>query len=347
MLEESISNTLLLQYIMDPVTHISAGALGAQFLRKPLRRDRYLLVFCMLAAWLPDVDNFIGFLGPELYLIHHRSLTHSFLGGMLLAAVFTWVFRIFVKTLAFKRGFLLAYAFILVHIFLDLITSYGTQIFFPFTNARYTLACVFIIDPLYTLVMGYFLFRSVRSSEQRRSSFAMVGLVWILMYPMLNLGIRYGLESHVERQLIRHDVAFKQLSLSPDALSPFFWKVIVEHENSYEIGGLSLFRPLASLEFSSFQKADPEIFLDLARDADLFKTFAWFFDYPVMDTVRDGKTTSITFGDLRFASTLPFLQNLRGETLPFALTAVLDEDGKLLEYHYHHPGRGKDIYQTN
>ncbi len=331
---------------MDPVTHISAGALGAQFLRKPLRRDRYLLIFCMLAAWLPDVDNFIGFLGPELYLIHHRSLTHSFFRGILSAAIFTWLFRAFVKSLPFKRGFSIAYLFISLHIFLDLITSYGTQIFYPFTNARYTLACVFIIDPLYMIVMGYFLFRSVRASEQRRPSLARIGLVWVLMYPMLTLGIRYGLEAHVERQLARRHAAFELVSLSPDALSPFFWKVIVEHEDSYEIGGLNLFRPLASLSFTSFQKAGPALFLNLARQAELFKTFAWFFDYPVVNTVRNGATTLVTLGDLRFASTLPFLQNLRGETLPFALTAVLTEEGELLEYHYHRPGRDKMVYRV-
>ena len=330
---------------MDPVTHICAGALGAQTLRKPLRRDRYILVFGILAAWLPDIDNFISFLGPELYLIHHRSLTHSFFGGILLAAIFTWIFRIFVKDLSFRRGFLLAYLFILLHIFLDLITSYGTQILFPFTNTRHTLACVFIIDPLYTLVMTYVLFRSIRVPEQRRPLLATIGFVWVLMYPMLNLGIRYGLETRVEKQLSRRQVAFQHVSLSPDVLSPFFWKVIVEHEKSYEIGGLNLFRPLAPLDFETFQKAGPEVFLDLARDVELFKTFAWFFDYPIMNTIQNGETTSITFGDLRFASTLPFLQGQRGETLPFALTAVLDKDGELLEYHYHRPGRGKEIYQ--
>ena len=332
---------------MDPVTHISAGALGAQIFRKPLRRDRYFLLFCMLAAWLPDIDNFVGLLGPELYLIHHRSLTHSFLGGIMLAAFFSGIFRLFVKILPFKRGFLLAYLFICVHIFLDLITSYGTQIFFPFTNGRYTLACVFIIDPLYTLVIGYFLFRSFRVPEQRRTFLATIGLLWVLMYPTLNLGIRYGLETRVKHQLVQRRVAFEDVSLSPDALSPFFWKVIVEHKDSYEMGGLNLFQSFVSLSFDSFHKAGPEVFLDLARYTELFKTFAWFFDYPVMKTVQQGATTNITFGDLRFASTLPFLKNLRGEALPFALTAVLNADGELLEYHYHRPGGDKEIYYVN
>ncbi|MBD3326546.1 hypothetical protein GF339_18320, partial [candidate division KSB3 bacterium] len=75
---EGVSSVTIESYTMDPVTHITAGVLGAQAIRRPLR-DRYFLLFCILAAWLPDIDNLIGFLGPEFYLVHHRGLTHSVL----------------------------------------------------------------------------------------------------------------------------------------------------------------------------------------------------------------------------------------------------------------------------
>jgi inner membrane protein len=94
-----ISNNIYYQ-TMDPVTHLAAGAIGAQAIRKS-RRDRRLLVFCILAAWLPDIDNFIGFLGMEFYLVHHRGLTHSFIGGVLLAAVFVGMFKLFARSLSF------------------------------------------------------------------------------------------------------------------------------------------------------------------------------------------------------------------------------------------------------
>lgn len=120
---------------MDIFTHITAGAIGAQAIRRP-RRDRYLLLFCILAATLPDIDNFIGFWGQKFYMIHHRGLTHSFIGGILLVAIFVGIFKLFVKPFPFKRGLLLAYLFIALHIFLDLITSYGTQIFSPLSRTR-------------------------------------------------------------------------------------------------------------------------------------------------------------------------------------------------------------------
>ncbi len=332
---------------MDPFTHITAGAIGAQAIRRPLR-DRYLLLFCILAAWLPDIDNFIGFLGPEFYLIYHRGLTHSFIGGILLAAVFVWVFKLFVKPFPFKRGFILAYLFIALHIFLDLITSYGTQILYPLTNTRYMLTSVFIIDPVYTFVMLYLMYRTFKSRKTRKM-IAIAGVIWIFLYPAINLGIRYTLEYHVEARLKNDGKTFTRLDLSTDILSPFFWKVIVDAGKSYQIGGISLFKPNAPISFTHFQKADRTILQELGKSASLFHTFAWFFDYPIMisKTTDDGKKTTITFGDLRFASTIPFIQNLRGnEELPFGLTAILDENRKLVGYIYHSPGRDRVVVET-
>lgn len=37
------------------------------------------------------------------------------------------------------------------HIFLDLLTGYGTQIFWPFVRTPLAIDSIFIVDPLYTL----------------------------------------------------------------------------------------------------------------------------------------------------------------------------------------------------
>lgn len=330
---------------MDPFTHITAGAIGAQAIRNPQQRDRYLLLFCILAAWLPDIDNFIGFLGTEFYLIYHRGLTHSFFGGILFATVFVGIFKLFVKPFPFKRGFILAYLFIALHIFLDLITSYGTQIFFPLTNARYALTSVFIIDPIYTLVMIYFMYRTFRSPKTRKI-IAIAGMIWIFLYPAINLGIRYTLQQHVENRLKSEGMEFTRIDVSTDALTPFFWKAIIDDGTSYRVGGVSLLKPNAPISFTNFQKADHALFQEFGKSSSVFNTFAWFFDYPVMKTETSGTHTMITFGDLKFISTVSFIQNLRGnEELPFSLTAILDENRQLVGYIYHRPGRPETIEQ--
>jgi DNA polymerase-3 subunit alpha len=70
----------------------------------------FLLLFCVLASWLPDIDNLAGFFGPEFYLVHHRGVTHSFLGGLLLAVVFAALLHHWDRTLPLVTGSLVAYA---------------------------------------------------------------------------------------------------------------------------------------------------------------------------------------------------------------------------------------------
>ncbi|GAK56555.1 membrane-bound metal-dependent hydrolase [Candidatus Vecturithrix granuli] len=324
---------------MDPVTHLAVGALGGQALRKPLRRDKHVLVFCLLAAWLPDIDNFIGILGPEFYLIHHRGLTHSFLGAILLAALFVWIFRWFVPSFSFIRGFVLVYLLIALHIFLDLITSYGTQIFFPFTNARYAVTSVFIIDPIYTLVMLFCMYRSAKYLKTRKT-LALLGLAWVFIYPAFNLGVRYGLEYYLEQRFVREGVAFNAFDVSTDVLSPFFWKVIVDQGDAYQLGGVNVFKLRQPLTFTRYEKADNNLFREFGQISSLFATYHWFFDFPIMRTEQIEKETLITFGDLRFATAAPFLQHQRNnDQLPFTLTMVLDEQQKPVRYQYQRRGR--------
>lgn len=326
---------------MDPVTHLAAGALGGQALRKPLRQDKHLLVFCLLAAWLPDIDNFIGVLGSEFYLIHHRGLTHSFFGAVLLAAIFAWGFRWFVPSFSLKRGFVLAYLFIALHIFLDLITSYGTQIFFPFTNTRHAITSVFILDPIYTFVMIYLVYRSTKNLKTRKAA-ALLGVVWVFAYPAFNLSIRYGLEYHLEHRLRQRGMEFTHLDVSTDALSPFYWKVIVEEGDSYQISGINVLKLHQPLKFTRYEKAADALFQEFEQFSPLFSTYAWFFDFPVIQTKQHEQETLITLGDLRFATMAPFLQGLRNnEQLPFALTVVLDEHRKPVRYYYQRPGQEK------
>ncbi len=323
---------------MEPITHATVGALGAQVIRNP-QRDRYLILFSVIAAVLPDIDNFVGMFGHELYLIHHRGITHSFLGGILLALILSGMFKLLVRPFSFRRGFFLSYAMIVGHILLDLFTNYGTQIFQPFTNQRYTVACVFIIDPIFTLTLAYCLYRSVRAPEKRRH-YAVWGLIWMFAYPAFNLSVRVALEKYVTMTLNVEGRAFERVHLSPDVLAPIFWKVIVEDATSYDMGGLSSFQPTKPITFTRYAKADRQLLHKFGAHASMFDTYAWFCYYLVMQTETSGDQTILTFGDLRFFSALTFVQNaMRNGNMPFSLRVVVDPRGELIEYSYSEGGR--------
>jgi inner membrane protein len=327
---------------VDPITHIASGALAGQAVRQRLS-GRIWLVFCILAAVLPDIDNLSIFISPEAFLIHHRGITHSLIGGLVLAGFAAGLFKIFSKTFPFRLGFAIAYGCIVMHVFLDLITSYGTQIFAPLTNERYTVACVFILDPIFTMSLLGVLYGSFRT-KSGRTQLALAGLIWLVVYPMINLGIGAAVHHSVSTRLAEKQVSSTRLSVTPDFLSPLFWKIIVEDPHTYRIAGMSLLKPRSPLAFETFNRADMNLMKDLGRRASMFSTYAWFAAYPVMKQEQTADGTTITFGDLRFHTT--FLRKNPGVKeldMPFSLTAFLNKKGELTEYRYGRPGHAKTI----
>ena len=49
---------------MDPITHLTSGALQGQLFRKMIA-TRWIFLFCGTAALLPDADNLTGLINPE------------------------------------------------------------------------------------------------------------------------------------------------------------------------------------------------------------------------------------------------------------------------------------------
>ncbi|MBI4831528.1 MAG: metal-dependent hydrolase, partial [Candidatus Lindowbacteria bacterium] len=296
--------------------------------------------FCVAAAWLPDIDNLAGFLGPEQYLLYHRGITHSVFGGLALALAFAGVFRLFSKKVSFVTGFLVAYSLILIHIFLDLVTSYGTQVLSPLTTRRYAISSVFIVDPLFTLTMIFFL-SSTRLWKKHANKLAMAGLAWVLLYPMLCLFVKEALTSHYDRRLRMDEpvVPYQRIELSTEPFSPFVWKLLAEDGARYHLVGLTLFDPQRELSFETYSKPPPELVKPLEQRISMLKTYLWFAKYPVMTSEnRDGKRR-LLFNDLRFASTVGFLKrSMRADGAPFSLVVELDAVGNPLDWQYREPG---------
>ena len=146
---------------MDTITHGIAGALVARSLgsrHTPQRADcgalgtprheaRLATIAVTLGAVFPDSDFFAHFFSNHnlARLELHRGVTHSFLMLPVWALLFggiTWFCT--------RRRWLLwsgLYgAGLALHIFLDLITSYGTMIWAPWSNARVAWDLAFIVD---------------------------------------------------------------------------------------------------------------------------------------------------------------------------------------------------------
>ena len=139
---------------MDPLTQGLLGAAAAQVAFGRRLGPRAMLIGAV-AGVLPDADVFIrSSSDPLLAVEYHRQFTHSLafipFGGLL--AALPWLARR-ANRAAWKMiagAAIVGYA---THGVLDACTTYGTQLFWPFSRARMAFHSISIIDPIFTLAL--------------------------------------------------------------------------------------------------------------------------------------------------------------------------------------------------
>ena len=221
---------------MDNITHTLSGLLiGAALPAEPgdLRALplKARAAFCAVVTNLPDLDLlFGGGSDPFLALNLHRGITHSFLMAPLWGASIGLL-----AYLALGRRHrpvelvLLATAAFALHATLDLLTSYGTQVFAPISNQAHALPLLFIFDPLLWALLGAgAVLMWLRSSVTvaRGALVAFTGYVALCGAFMLRA-----------EQLAMHEADSRGLARSvlvfPQPLSPTHWKLVVVDDDRY------------------------------------------------------------------------------------------------------------------
>ena len=170
---------------MDPV---SQGVLGAALPQAVARRPKAsLALICgMLGGLAPDLDVLIrSSSDPLLSLEYHRQFTHSLLfipvGAALVALAVqgilgrSWHWR-------FRDVYLYCLLGYATHALLDACTTYGTQLFWPFSDRRVAWNNISVVDPMLTLpLLGGVLLAYFRRSVMP----ARIALIWCICYLML------------------------------------------------------------------------------------------------------------------------------------------------------------------
>jgi membrane-bound metal-dependent hydrolase YbcI (DUF457 family) len=143
---------------MDTISHGITGALlGKGFFAE--RHGRLATWALTIGSVFPDCDVFYNaaIRDPLALLKYHRGLTHSYVALPFFAAALAGLTRGFARrrnlpcpswpalTLIYAVG-------IASHIFLDVLTSFGTMIWFPLSRHRAAWDWLFIVDFLFTAI---------------------------------------------------------------------------------------------------------------------------------------------------------------------------------------------------
>jgi inner membrane protein len=293
---------------MDTVTQITLGAaVGEAVLGKKIGNKAPL--WGALFGVLPDLDVLASpFVSETQALAIHRGLTHSLFFCIVAAPLFGWLLnRYWSKPkVSWKNCSLLVFLVLLTHVFIDVCTSYGTQVLQPFSNYSLSLNTIFIIDPFYTLplfggiITALFLHR--RSSARRWANG--IGLVISTLYLLAGFGIK----EHVN---VIFEQSFEQLQIDPDKyittpapFSIFLWTGYAVEEDSLHAGLYSVFDNDKQIGFHSLQQNKG--LLDPYRNQLPVERLIWFSQgYYTLE--KD--SARVLFHDLRFGRSDLWLTN--------------------------------------
>jgi inner membrane protein len=187
---------------MDNLTHSLVGLAAAKAGLERLSPGATAV--CVLAANAPDADILATLGGKWFYLHHHRGITHSIVGTLVLALFIPALFYAVDLLIARIRKrptrvrFLgLTVASLIVsasHPLMDWTNNYGVRPFLPWSGEWYYGDLVFIIDPWIWLAVGgaAFLLTSKRTWQIILwSTFALV-ITGLVFYAALeNYGLRH------------------------------------------------------------------------------------------------------------------------------------------------------------
>jgi len=144
---------------MDSLTQVVLGAsMGEAVLGKKLGNKA--LLWGAIGGTIPDLDVLANpFLDVVGELSFHRSITHSLLFIVVCSPLSAWVAqKIFPNTTISRKQWITFFALTyFTHILLDCLTTWGTQLFYPFSTYGVALYSIFVVDPLYTVPFLIFL----------------------------------------------------------------------------------------------------------------------------------------------------------------------------------------------
>lgn len=323
---------------MDPVTHGLAGGLVAraglcrgEAMQGLERRAAGLAAACALAPDLDAVTHFSS--DPLAYLRYHRGFTHSVLGGGLLALVLALVFARWFPGVPRRRVLALTATGVYLHIFLDILTSYGTVLLYPFRDTRFTLDWLYVVDPTFTgilvgsLVAVYFLQRAPRRVAKAGVG---VAVAYILACGLLQWHAQQAVAAEAAERAIP---GVRSVTALPAPFVPFVWTGVVETDDVYYQARVELGQQRrADIDFAEIPKISPGVDQSVLRAMehrglrDEVRLYRWFARFPVVVVQVDSSEQVVEFYDLRFN-----LPGLHAEDRPFVFTIRLDAEGQVVE----------------
>ena len=314
---------------MDPLSQACLGASLSQSVAQDKTTQRSAMVIGALSGMAPDLDVLIRSTeDPLLFLEFHRQFTHSLFfipfGALLCALFFYVVIRLeWVKAkLTFSQIYIFSFLGFATHGLLDACTSYGTQLFWPFSNERIAWNTVSIIDPLFTLPVIAFVLLAVFKKSRR---YARMGFAYAVIYLSLGLVQYNRAEQALFALAAERNHVVERSSVKPSFANRHLWKMTYESNGRYYVDAVKLLIDKEYITGDSIQKLDMKRdFPWLPEESQQVKDverFRWFSD----DYLAVDKDDENLIVDMRYS----FLPNSIKPMWGIEVNKILVDEGDM------------------
>jgi membrane-bound metal-dependent hydrolase YbcI (DUF457 family) len=265
-------------------------------------------VFSILGASIPDIPAYI-FPPTSIGYFLHRAYTHSFILAIFYSLIPVLVWKLFRPSLS-RRDFLTFWLFCLIgfcsHIFLDLITTFGTAIFFPLSRRNFALDIFHEFDPAFMLISAAvilsFIIHVRRKKPLPRKHALIASLVFLAYFGFAMISRTYS-SARYEKASSLQAPGSGYLATFPRTF--WRWRGLAAYSGKYLVY-LTADGRVQSREFSPLKNPPPAVHRD-----DFYQAFMTYARYPAQRISGD------TFE----------LMNLVYSSRSYCLTFVLDSHG--------------------
>ena len=266
---------------MDPLTQGLLGAVAVRNSRNSNAQRGVAVALGFFAGMAADLDVIIRSSSDSLlFLEYHRQFTHSLifipLGGLICGLVLHYLIGRRSR-LSWPQSVLFCTLGYATHALLDACTTYGTQLFWPFSNERVAWNVMSIIDPLYTLPIAGLLLLSLRKHWQWAAS---VALFWVIAYPCLGWWQRDRAETLGHQLESSRGHLVRSLEAKPSFGNILLWKIVYRTDDAFYVDAVRVGRTTKVFPGESIPvltlNSDLPWLISTSRQAADIERFRWF-----------------------------------------------------------------------
>lgn len=304
---------------MDTGTHLVMGiALGGLAMADPAVANDTVTMTAVIAgtiigSQIPDIDTVLKLRDNAVYIRHHRGATHSIPAVLAWPILLSGALWFIFPEVNLLHLWLWTFLAVVLHVFVDIFNSYGTQALRPFSNKWVALGVINTFDPI---IFGAHVIALMIWAFGANPVWTISILYIVLVFYYIS---RFALQSAIKHAIRNTLPGATEIFVAP-TMRYFHWRIAADTDKHHYVG--RAYGRTINFYDKFMKKPLPES--ELIQTALKDKNLAAFVSFSPLyrwEINQYGEILEVRLIDLRYRS---------NDYYPFVAVAHLDEDYNIL-----------------